>query len=167
MDNRRTRGVNITTLPSEILEIMAAKVVKTSPTPLDDIVSLHCLQVIHGLVHHFIVIMTNGNAPQLLVEVHGLSQCDDGKEGGRGSRAEGLQHILQTVDNRHDEATYIFGILTIEYNNLSVEVEEALLHVDKFNTPSLSDRMIQEWIYLVRWKTVITLKRYEKLCWGH
>jgi hypothetical protein len=43
MDNRRTRGVNVTTLPSEILEIVAAKVVKTSPTPLDDIVSLRCL----------------------------------------------------------------------------------------------------------------------------
>jgi hypothetical protein len=84
MDNRRTRGVNITILPSEILEIMSAKVVKTSPTPLDDIVSLHCLQVIHGLVHHFVVtisIMTNGNALQLLVEVHRLSQRDDGKEG--------------------------------------------------------------------------------------
>jgi hypothetical protein len=40
MDNRRTKGVNITTLPSEILEITAAKVVKTSPTPLDNIVSL-------------------------------------------------------------------------------------------------------------------------------
>jgi hypothetical protein len=42
MDNRRSRGVNITTLPSEILETMAANVVKTSPTPLDNIVSLHC-----------------------------------------------------------------------------------------------------------------------------
>jgi hypothetical protein len=41
MDNRRTRGVNITTLPLEILEIMAAKVAKMSSTPLDDIVSLH------------------------------------------------------------------------------------------------------------------------------
>jgi hypothetical protein len=41
MDIRRTRGVNITTLPSEILEIMAAKVAKMSSTPLDDIVSLH------------------------------------------------------------------------------------------------------------------------------
>jgi hypothetical protein len=34
MDNRRTRGVNITTLPSEILEIVAAKVSKMSPTTL-------------------------------------------------------------------------------------------------------------------------------------
>jgi hypothetical protein len=74
---------------------------------------------------------------------------------------------MQTADNRHDEATYIFGILTIEYDNSPMEVEEALLHVDKFITPSLSDRTIQEWICLVRWKTVITLKRYEKLCWGH
>jgi hypothetical protein len=41
MDNRRTRGVSITTLPSEILEIMAAKVAKMSPTPLNDIVSLY------------------------------------------------------------------------------------------------------------------------------
>jgi hypothetical protein len=41
MDNRRTRGVNITTLPSEILHIMAAKVAKTLSTPLNDIVSLH------------------------------------------------------------------------------------------------------------------------------
>jgi hypothetical protein len=40
MDNRRTRGVNITTLPSEILDIMASKVAKMSLTPLDDIVSL-------------------------------------------------------------------------------------------------------------------------------
>jgi hypothetical protein len=40
MDNRRTRGVNITTLPSEILEIMTVKVAKTSLTSLDDIVSL-------------------------------------------------------------------------------------------------------------------------------
>jgi hypothetical protein len=41
MDNRRTRGVNMTTLPLEILEIMIINVVRTSPTPLDDIVSLH------------------------------------------------------------------------------------------------------------------------------
>jgi hypothetical protein len=41
MDNQRTRGVNITTFLSDILEIMAAKVAKTSLTPLDDIVSLH------------------------------------------------------------------------------------------------------------------------------
>jgi hypothetical protein len=40
MDNRRTMGVNITTLPSEILEIVLTKVAKTSMTPLNDIVSL-------------------------------------------------------------------------------------------------------------------------------
>jgi hypothetical protein len=36
-------------------------------------------------VHHFIVaisIMTNGNALWLLVQVHGLPQHDDNKEGG-------------------------------------------------------------------------------------
>jgi hypothetical protein len=54
----------------------------------------------------------------------------------------------------------------IEYNNLSVEVEEALLHVDKFSMPSLSDQMNQEWICSMRWKTVIALKRYQKLGWG-
>jgi hypothetical protein len=40
MDNPMTREVNNTTLLSEILEIMAAKVVKTSLTSLNDIVSL-------------------------------------------------------------------------------------------------------------------------------
>jgi hypothetical protein len=36
-------------------------------------------------VHRFTVaisITTNGNALRLLVQVHGLSQCDDGKEVG-------------------------------------------------------------------------------------
>jgi hypothetical protein len=33
---------------------------------------------------------------------------------------------------------YMFGILMIEYN-LPVEVEEAMLQVDKFSTPPLSD----------------------------
>jgi hypothetical protein len=36
-------------------------------------------------VHHFAVtisITTNGNALWLLVQMHGLSQHDDGKEGG-------------------------------------------------------------------------------------
>jgi hypothetical protein len=56
-----------------------------------------------------------------------------------GSRAEVLQHILQAVDNGHDEAVYIFAILMIVYNNSLVEVEEAMLHVDKFITSSLSD----------------------------
>jgi hypothetical protein len=41
MDNQSTKGVNITTLPLEILEIMVAKVAKMSLTPLDDIVSLY------------------------------------------------------------------------------------------------------------------------------
>jgi hypothetical protein len=61
---------------------------------------------------------------------------------------------------------YIFGILTIEYNNSLLEVKEALLHIDKFSTSSLSDRMIRVWIRSVHWKTVITLKRYEELGWG-
>jgi hypothetical protein len=30
----------------------------------------------------------------------------------------------------------------IEYNNSPVEVKEALVHVDKFTTSSLADRMI-------------------------
>jgi hypothetical protein len=83
-----------------------------------------------------------------------------------GSRAEGVQHILQAVNNRHDEAAYIFGIVTIEYNNLPVEVKEALLHVNKFITPSLSNWTIRERIHSVRWKAVITLLRYEELGWG-
>jgi hypothetical protein len=37
---------------------------------------------------------------------------------------------------------YIFGILTIEYNNAPVEVEDAQLHIDKFSTLSLSDQTI-------------------------
>jgi hypothetical protein len=41
MDNRRTRGVNITTLSSEILDIVASKVANALSTPLDDIVSHH------------------------------------------------------------------------------------------------------------------------------
>jgi hypothetical protein len=47
---------------------------------------------------------------------------------------------MRVVDNGHNEAAYIFGILTIEYNNSPVEVKEALLHVDKFITPSLSNQ---------------------------
>jgi hypothetical protein len=42
----------------------------------------------------------------------------------------------------HDEAAYMFGILTVEYNNSTVEVEEALVHVDKFITLSLANPMI-------------------------
>jgi hypothetical protein len=70
------------------------------------------------------------------------------------------------VDNEHDKAAYIFGILTIEYNNSPVDVEEALLHVDKFSMPPLSNRMIREWIRSMHWKTVVMLKRYEELGWG-
>jgi hypothetical protein len=79
---------------------------------------------------------------------------------------EGLQHILQAANNKHDEAVYIFGILTIEHNNSSVEVVEAQLHIDKFNTLPLSDRTSREWICLVSWKTVMTLKRHEELSQG-
>jgi hypothetical protein len=83
-----------------------------------------------------------------------------------GSRAEGLQHMLQVVDNEHDEAAYMFGILMVEYNNLAVEVEKALVHVDKFITLSLADPMIRWWICLVRYDAVLTLIRYENLDWG-
>jgi hypothetical protein len=41
IDNRRTGGVNITTLPLEILETMEANVEKMLLTPFDDIVILH------------------------------------------------------------------------------------------------------------------------------
>jgi hypothetical protein len=53
-------------------------------------------------------------------------------------------NILHAADNRHDKAAYIFGILTIEYNNSPMKVEEALLYVDKFITLSISDRTIRE-----------------------
>jgi hypothetical protein len=59
-----------------------------------------------------------------------------------GSRAEGLQHMLQATDIRHVEAAYMFGILTVEYNNSVVEVKDALVHMDKFITLSLADPMI-------------------------
>jgi hypothetical protein len=64
---------------------VASKVVKTLPTPLDDIVSLHRSYVIHGHVHRLTVknsIRINGNALRLLVQVHYLPQRDNGKEGG-------------------------------------------------------------------------------------
>jgi hypothetical protein len=61
----------------------------------------------------------------------------------------------------------VFGILTVEYNNSPVEVEEALVHVDKFITPSLTDSKIRRWIYLACYNVVLTLIRYEELCWGH
>jgi hypothetical protein len=55
----------------------------------------------------------------------------------------------------------------MEYNNSLVEVMEALLHIDKFSMSPLSGWTIREWIRLVHWKTVIMLKRYEELGWGH
>jgi hypothetical protein len=36
----------------------------------------------------------------------------------------------------------MFGILTVEYNNLLVEDEKALVHMDKFITSSLADPTI-------------------------
>jgi hypothetical protein len=59
-----------------------------------------------------------------------------------GLRVEGLQHMLQVADNGHDEAMYMFGILMVEYNNSAVEVEEALVHVDKFIMLSLANSTI-------------------------
>jgi hypothetical protein len=50
--------------------------------------------------------------------------------------------MLQAADIGHDEAAYVLGNLMVENNNSSVEVEEALVHVDKFITPSLSDPVI-------------------------
>jgi hypothetical protein len=50
--------------------------------------------------------------------------------------------MFQAADNRHDEAAYKFGILTVKYNNSQVEVEETLVHMDKFITPSLADPTI-------------------------
>jgi hypothetical protein len=82
------------------------------------------------------------------------------------SRAEGLQHMLQVVDTGHDEAAYVFGILTVKNNKSSVEVEEALVHVDKFITPSLSDPVIRRWIRSVRYDVVLTLRKYEEVDWG-
>jgi hypothetical protein len=59
----------------------------------------------------------------------------------------------------------MFGILTVEYNS-AVEVGEALVHVDKFITLSLTDRTIQQWICSVHYDAVLTLIRYENLSWG-
>jgi hypothetical protein len=56
-----------------------------------------------------------------------------------------LQHMHQAADSRHDEAAYMFGILTVKYNISEmevVEVEEALVHMDKFITLSLANLMI-------------------------
>jgi hypothetical protein len=74
--------------------------------------------------------------------------------------------MLQAVDNGHDEVAYMFGILTVEYNNSAVEVEEALVHIDKCITLSLADQTIQRWIHSVRYDVVHTLIRYENLGWG-
>jgi hypothetical protein len=74
--------------------------------------------------------------------------------------------MLQEADNGHDEVAYMFGILTVEYNNSAVEVEEALVHMDKFITLSLADPTIRRWIHLVRYDVVLTLIRYENLGWG-
>jgi hypothetical protein len=83
-----------------------------------------------------------------------------------GSRVEGLQHMLQAANNGHDEAAYMFGILTVEYNNLAVEVEEVLVHGDKFITSSLANPMIRWWIHWVHYDVVLTLIRYKNLGWG-
>jgi hypothetical protein len=66
-----------------------------------------------------------------------------------GSIADELQHILHAVDIGHNKAAYMFGILTIKYNNSLVEVEEALVHLDKFMMPLLADPTIQKWIHSV------------------
>jgi hypothetical protein len=84
-----------------------------------------------------------------------------------GSRAEGLQHMLQTTDNRHDEAAYMLGLLTVEYNNSAVEFEEALVHMDKFIMLPLADPTIGRWFHSVCYDAVHTLIRYENLGWGH
>jgi hypothetical protein len=67
--------------------------------------------------------------------------------------------MFQAADNRHDEATYKFGILTVKYNNSQVEVEETLVHMDKFITPSLADPTIRWWIHSVCYDVVLTLIR--------
>jgi hypothetical protein len=74
--------------------------------------------------------------------------------------------MLQAVDIGHDEAAYMFGILTIEHNNSAVEVEEAMVHVDKFITLSLADPTIRWWIHSVCYDAVLMHIRYENLGWG-
>jgi hypothetical protein len=74
--------------------------------------------------------------------------------------------MLQAADSKHYEAAYMFGILMVEYNNSALEVEEVLVHVDKFIMLSLADPMIQRWIRLVCYDVVLTLIRYENLGWG-
>jgi hypothetical protein len=60
----------------------------------------------------------------------------------------------------------MFGILTVEYNNSAVEVEESLVHMDKFITLSLAVPTIRWWIRSVRYNAVLMLIRYENLGWG-
>jgi hypothetical protein len=69
------------------------------------------------------------------------------------------------MDSGHDEAMYMFVILTVEYNNLPVEVEEALVHADKFIMSSLADPMIRRWIRSMRYDDVLVLIRYDNLGW--
>jgi hypothetical protein len=74
--------------------------------------------------------------------------------------------MLQVADSGHDEAAHMFGILTVEYNNTTVKVEKAMVHVDTFMMLSLADPMIQWWIHSVLYDAVLTLIRYENLGWG-
>jgi hypothetical protein len=81
-----------------------------------------------------------------------------------GFESEGAQ--THAPGSGHNEATYMFGLLMVEYNNSPVKVEGALIHVDKFITLSLANPMIQMWICSVRYDVVLTLIRYENLGWG-
>jgi hypothetical protein len=74
--------------------------------------------------------------------------------------------MLQAADSEHDEAAYMFGIPMVEYNNSPVEVDEAMVHVDKFITLSLADPTIRRWIHLVHYNAFLTLIRYENFGWG-
>jgi hypothetical protein len=74
--------------------------------------------------------------------------------------------MLQVVEKGHDQVAYVFGILMVEYINLLVEVKKALVHMDKFITPSLADPMIRRWNHSVHYDVVLTLIRYEELGWG-
>jgi hypothetical protein len=68
--------------------------------------------------------------------------------------------------SRHDEAAYMFGILTLEYNNSAVDVKEALVHMDKFIKLFLANLMIRWWIHSFCYDAVHMLIRYENLGWG-
>jgi hypothetical protein len=76
------------------------------------------------------------------------------------------EQVSQVVDSGQEEAGYMFGILTIEYNISPEEVEQALGHLDMFMMPSISDPTIQNWIRSVHGEVVLTLRRYETLDWG-